>query len=258
MDLKEHLKEEMRVNLGTGSYYYGGWGPSFGEPEMAMDDGGMDNSAPSPGSSDKSSSGPEQGVDYSGTNNQEQGVEEAGFVKTDGSYIYIVNSGYSEYGNYPSGKVHILEIPEVGNISYLSNISIEGYPNEMLLVGDKAVVYSNVYVYSYYEEEHPLADNLRTEFKRERVDAVTAVSEGISAVEESTTSSNSKSGSRAENDDVESDEKEPDEERKDNMLSKLRKFLTLIRPLMSKPLAPGSFVHDPSKAFSHRQFFRTC
>ncbi|SVD84983.1 uncharacterized protein METZ01_LOCUS437837, partial [marine metagenome] len=90
MDLKEHLKEEMRVNLGTGSYYYGGWGMDDmvmqGEPEMAMDeDGGMDNSAPSTGSSDKSSSGPEQGVDYSGTNNQEQGVDEADFVKTDGS-----------------------------------------------------------------------------------------------------------------------------------------------------------------------------
>ena len=225
MDLKEHLKEEMRVNLGTGSYYYGGWGMvddmvMVGEPEMVMDsdDGGMDNSAPSTGSLDKSSSGPVEGVDYSGTNNQEQGIEEADFVKTDGSYIYIVNGGYSDYGKYPSGKVHILEIPEVGNVSYLSNISIEGSPNEMLLVGDKAVVYSNVYVYSYYEEEHPLADNLRTEFKRERVDTVTGVSEGISepAVEESTTSSNSKSGSRTENDDVESDEKEPDEERKEN------------------------------------------
>ena len=222
MDLKEHLKEEMRVNLGTGSYYYGGWGMvddmvMVGEPEMAMDsDGGMDNSAPSTGSLDKSSSGPEQGVDYSGTNNQEQGIEEADFVKTDGSYIYIVNGGYSDYGKYPSGKVHILEIPELGNVSYLSNISIEGSPNEMLLVGDKAVVYSNVYVYSYYEEEHPLADNLRTEFKREKVDTVTAVSEGKPAepVEEGTTSSSEgKSDSRADNDDVESDEKKPEDDK---------------------------------------------
>ena len=221
MDLKEHLKEEMRVNLGTSSYYYGGWGmvddmAMAEEVDMAMDDGGMDNSAVStPSSSDKISSEPEQGVDYSGTNNQEQGIEEADFVKTDGSYIYIVNGGYSEYGKYPSGKVHILEIPEVGNVSYLSNISIEGSPNEMLLVGDKAVVYSNVYVYSYYEEEHPLADNLRTEFKREKVETVTAVSEGKPAepVEEGTTSSEGKSDSRADNDDVESDEKEPEEDK---------------------------------------------
>ncbi len=42
IDLKDHLKEEMRVSLGTGSYYYGGWGMvddmvMVGEFEMAMD-----------------------------------------------------------------------------------------------------------------------------------------------------------------------------------------------------------------------------
>ena len=111
MDLKEHLKEEMRVNLGTGSYYYGGWGMMddmvmVGEPEMAMDsDGGMDNSAPSTGSSDKSSSGPVEGVDYSGTNNQEQGVDEADFVKTDGYHIFFLDNGV----------LHILDVPEFGD-----------------------------------------------------------------------------------------------------------------------------------------------
>ncbi|HIC62394.1 MAG TPA: hypothetical protein EYO72_06760 [Marine Group III euryarchaeote] len=224
IDLKEHLKEEMRVNLGTGSYYYGGgWGMvddmvMVAESAMDSDDGMEMDSAPSAGpESQKTSSGGEEGVDFSGTNNQEQGVDEADFVKTDGSYIYLVNQGYSDWGVYPSGKLHILEIPEVGDVSYLSNISIEGRPNEMLLVGDKAVVYSNVYVYSYYEEEHPLADNLRTEFKREKAETVTVVSEGEPepAVKESTTSSESKSGSRAENDDVESDEKESEEEERE-------------------------------------------
>ncbi|MCS5647494.1 MAG: beta-propeller domain-containing protein, partial [Candidatus Marinimicrobia bacterium] len=175
IDLKDHLKEEMRVSLGTGSYYYGGWGMvddmvMVEEAEMAMDsDGGMEmDSAPSAGPEpQKTSSGGEEGVDFSGTNNQEQGVDEADFVKTDGSYIYLVNQGYSDWGVYPSGKVHILEIPEVGNVSYLSNISIEGYPNEMLLVDDKAVVYSNVYIYSYYEEKHPLDDIVKSAFKRE-------------------------------------------------------------------------------------------
>ena len=165
MDLKDHLKEEMRVTLGTGSYYYGGWGimddmvmVEEGMPEMAMDDAADADvgSAPNTATSDKSSSGGQEGVDYSGTNNQEQGVDEADFVKTDGSYIYLVNNGYNDWGVYPSGHVHILEIPEAGNVSYLSNISIEGRPNEMLLVDDKAVVYSNVYIYSYYEEKHPL------------------------------------------------------------------------------------------------------
>ena len=212
MDLKEHLKEEMRVNLGTGSYYYGGWGRvddmvMVEEAEMAMDDGGMDmDSAPSTGASNKDSSGGVEGTDFSGTNNQEEGVDEADFVKTDGSYVYMLNRGYADYGTYPSGKLHILDIPEVGNISYLSNISIEGHPTEMLLVGDKAIVYSNVYIYSYFEEEHPLGDKLRKEFKREKEKPLPEGPNPKPVDGESTTTSEGKSGSRADNDDVESDE----------------------------------------------------
>ena len=64
MDLKDHLKEEMRVNLGTGSYSFrGGWGfddmlfdDAIAVPEMAMEDGAMEmDSSPSTGS-DKASS----------------------------------------------------------------------------------------------------------------------------------------------------------------------------------------------------------
>ena len=182
MDLKDHLKEEMRVNLGTGSYSFrGGWGfddmlfdDAIAVPEMAMEDGAMEtDSSPSTGS-DKASSNSAEGVDYSGTNNQEQGIDEADFVKTDGSYIYLVNNGYNEWGVYPSGHVHILEIPEAGNISYLSNISIEGRPTEMLLVDDKAVIYSNVQIYSYYEEKHPLAEVVKKEINNDW-DSVTGV-----------------------------------------------------------------------------------
>ena len=171
MDLKGHLKEEMRVTLGTNSYYYGGgW---IEDDIMFVDDAVMEmdgatsaaDSASSSGGSPKNSPGSEQGVDFSGTNNQEQGVDEADFVKTDGSFVYMINKGYSDYGRYPSGKLHILDIPEVGNISYLSNISIEGRPTEMLLVDDKAVVYSNVQIYSYYEEKHPLDDVVKKERK---------------------------------------------------------------------------------------------
>lgn len=163
MDLKEHLKEEMRVNIGTGSYYYGG---GWLEDDMEMD--GATSTAdpvPSSGGSPKTSPGGEQRVDFSGTNNQEQGVDEADFVKTDGSFVYMINKGYSDYGKYPSGKLHILDIPEAGNISYLSNISIEGRPTEMLLVDDKAVVYSNVQIYSYYEDKHILDDVVKKERK---------------------------------------------------------------------------------------------
>lgn len=168
MDLKEHLKEEMRVTLGTGYYGGGGWfiDDAIMVEEAAMEMDGASStadSAPNSGGSPKNSPGGEQGVDFSGTNNQEQGVDEADFVKTDGSFVYMLNKGYSDYGIYPSGKLHILDIPEVGNISYLSNISIEGRPTEMLLVDDKAVVYSNVQIYSYYDEKHILDDVVKEE-----------------------------------------------------------------------------------------------
>ena len=170
MDLKEHLKEEMRVTLGTGYYGGGGW---FIDDAIMVEDAVMEmdgasptaDSAPNSGGSPKNSPGGEQGVDFSGTNNQEQGVDEADFVKTDGSFVYMLNKGYSDYGIYPSGKLHILDIPEAGNISYLSNISIEGHPTEMLLVDDKAVVYSNVQIYSYYDEKHILDDVVKEERK---------------------------------------------------------------------------------------------
>ena len=170
MDLKEHLKEEMRVTLGTGYYGGGGW---FIDDAIMVEDAVIEmdgasptaDSVPNSGGSPKNYPGGEQGVDFSGTNNQEQGVDEADFVKTDGSFVYMLNKGYSDYGIYPSGKLHILEIPEAGNISYLSNISIEGRPTEMLLVDDKAVVYSNVQIYSYYDEKHILDDVVKEERK---------------------------------------------------------------------------------------------
>ena len=72
MDLKEHLKEEMRVTLGTGYYGGGGW---FIDDAIMVEDAVMEmdgasptaDSAPNSGGSPKNSPGGEQGVDFSGT-----------------------------------------------------------------------------------------------------------------------------------------------------------------------------------------------
>jgi len=186
MDLKDHLKEEMRVNLGTG------YASPFGNLEMwTMDeDVGILESTASP---EKSSSDTQEGNDYSGTNNQEQGVDEADFVKTDGSYIYLVNQDYNYWDVYPSGNLHIFDIPEAGNISYLSNITIEGHPKELLLVDDKAIIYSNVYIYSYYDETHPLDPYVKVEYKKEKPHSV----ESESKEESNTVESSDSDGSRS-------------------------------------------------------------
>ena len=64
------------------------------------------------------------------------------------------------------------------------NISIEGRPNEMLLVDDKAVVYSNVYIYSYYDEKHPLDEVVKKEIKREVQDSKPTPSNTVSSESE--------------------------------------------------------------------------
>ncbi|MEO2237156.1 MAG: beta-propeller domain-containing protein, partial [Candidatus Poseidoniia archaeon] len=177
-DLKEHLKDEMRATLASnqGSYYRGGWGGgwmvddiAFAE-NMEMDDGAV----ATPGTAD-ASTGTAQGStggggaaegerEFSGTNNQEGGVDEADFVKTDGDYIYVLFGdqyyyySYGYGGHLDGGRLHILSVPEVGEVEYLSNATVEGWPREMLLSGDRMAVYSDLSVWDlvYTEEEHPL------------------------------------------------------------------------------------------------------
>ncbi|MEZ4366648.1 MAG: beta-propeller domain-containing protein [Kofleriaceae bacterium] len=123
------------------------------EVELAIDrahDGGGGGGPPLAGGEDSSGGdggGRQEGVDYSGTNNQEAGVDEADLVKTDGYHLYALN------GN----RLHILGVPEFGQLVPESETTIEGYPIEMLLDGDRAVVFSTIYVEAL-PEDHPLRD----------------------------------------------------------------------------------------------------
>ena len=132
--LKSSISEEYRIQLLQAveqQYFYGGW---F-EDDMMMD-GAVAESFSDSASGGSNSIQPrrEQGTDFSGTNNQEQGVDEADFVKTDGYYIYFLN------GN----TLVILGVPEFGELEPLSNTSIEGTPQAMMLDGDRLVVISTV------------------------------------------------------------------------------------------------------------------
>ncbi|HKA90116.1 MAG TPA: beta-propeller domain-containing protein [Haliangiales bacterium] len=91
----------------------------------------------------------QEGVDYSGTNNQEAGVDEADFVKTDGYYIYNLN------GN----RLHIFGVPQFGDLDPLSVTTVEGWPREMLVAGDRVAVFSTVPV-NNLPDDHPLKTRL--------------------------------------------------------------------------------------------------
>ena len=139
--LKSSIEEETRTNLiqAVDEVYY--WGGGWMEDDMEMVADSSDGSSSSP---------PQQrneGTDFSGTNNQEQGVDEADFVKTDGFHIYFLDNG----------MLHIMDIPEFGEIEHASTTLIEGNPVAMMLNGDRLVVISTVSSWSL-DSDDPLSD----------------------------------------------------------------------------------------------------
>jgi hypothetical protein len=130
-DLRDNTAERVRTQL-------------LQQREMLRDSdggwfrGGLDvDGAPEAAADADASSGRQEGVDFSGTNNQEQGVDEADLVKTDGYFIYTVNGD----------RLEILGVPEFGALTAVSSTRIEGYPSQLLLSGDRAVVFSSIYAY---------------------------------------------------------------------------------------------------------------
>lgn len=141
-DLKQSLFDETVVSLDQESYWHwtsGGWGGGvlFAEEGMAMADMAVAESADS-GADSATSSAPSTGTsregEFSGTNNQESGVDEADFLKTDGFHVYMLNGQL----------LLIMAVPEFGNLTLESNLTIEGHPNQMMLDGDKLVISSRI------------------------------------------------------------------------------------------------------------------
>lgn len=159
-DLKAHTREQMRVQL-------------MSHQQQLIDNGGMwfavpggvvDDAAGAPEASAGDNATRTEGVDYSGTNNQEQGVDEADFVKTDGYYLYVLNAG----------ELRVLGVPEFGQLTEAGRIDIEGYPQALLLDGDRAVVFSQLYSYEL-PSDHPLAAEAGAELSYWRVPSYTKV-----------------------------------------------------------------------------------
>lgn len=161
--LSARLENELRMQ--TDNYHRGGWmeDDMAAESADASADSGGNGSAPADG-------GREEGVDFSGTNNQEEGVDEADFVKTDGYHIYTLN------GN----RLEIFSVPNFGDLVHQSTAHIEGRPNQMLLEGDKMVIYSMIYPWEL-PENHPVRELIGQEYNDQwqywywRVQALTKV-----------------------------------------------------------------------------------
>ena len=135
VDLKNMVTYEIWADIDRADYW--GWGAGGGTEDASGDAGGG------------SGGGRQEGVDYSGTNNQEQGVDEADFVKTDGYHIYTLN------GN----RLHIMGVPNFGELTPESVTKIEGYPQQMLLdsAQNRIAVFSMINTYNL-PDGHPLKE----------------------------------------------------------------------------------------------------
>ena len=146
-DLKRAVYDEMVVNLDQQSYWHWvsePWAGRCGNPESATLDGepmvaeSTDDVAATGTDSD---SGSREG-EFSGTNNQESGVDEADFLKTDGFHIYLLNGQL----------LLIMGVPEFGNLTLESNLTIEGNPTQMMIEGDRLVISSSIYYWNLPED----------------------------------------------------------------------------------------------------------
>lgn len=147
-DLRTATYEEMLVNLDQYSYWHWYNGPMWAfTDDMVFAEGVSAEAADTSTSGPLDSGGESREGDFSGTNNQETGVDEADFLKTDGYNIYMLNGD----------KLVIMGVPEFGEITLESNITIEGSPLQMMLEGDRLVVVSMVYTWNL-PTNHPLRD----------------------------------------------------------------------------------------------------
>ena len=145
--LKQSIEEEYRIQLlqavSDPSFYGFGWAEDADimTPEGTIAEG--DNSAQTRTGTPTRV----EGEDFSGTNNQEAGVDEADFLKTDGYHIYYLQENH----------LHILGVPEFGEIEAVSNVSLSGTPVAMMLDGDQLVVISRMSPWGI-QPNHPVVE----------------------------------------------------------------------------------------------------
>jgi uncharacterized secreted protein with C-terminal beta-propeller domain len=127
----DELTNFIKSNTESSSYYGG-----FGGAVMTTTAGTAktQSSSVSEGSSAPAATPSASGEisrDYSGTNIQVEGVDEADIVKNDGKYIYTVS------GN----KIIIVDAYPAENAKIISEIELNGTPQEIFINNDKLVVF---------------------------------------------------------------------------------------------------------------------
>jgi len=132
-ELREYLKASA-VDAGVYNAAYGMARNFMIQPGVAIP---VATSAPMPsGAMQKGAANiqsPAGASDYSTTNIQVEGVDEADFVKNDGKYIYVI----------AQDKIEIVDAFPASQAKILSAISVEGYPRDIFINGDRLIIFSD-------------------------------------------------------------------------------------------------------------------
>ncbi|MEK7757785.1 MAG: beta-propeller domain-containing protein, partial [Planctomycetota bacterium] len=126
-ELSAYFKRQIEQRNSTYSDFNRG-GLEGSAPLDAVDSGATGDAAP------EAPSSPALGDDdFSGTTIQEVGVDEADVVKTDGTYLYIIDS-------VNEGSIlRIVQVSPSDQIAVASETTLEGYGRDLYLHGDKIV-----------------------------------------------------------------------------------------------------------------------
>ena len=121
--------------------YVGGFGGGGAMEDSASKGGPQANPTAPAGSGTGASPTPvDSATSHSETNTQVKGVDEADFVKTDGTNLYVIHgSAFKVVKAWPANE-----------LAELSSLVIEGTPSEMFVADGKVVVYSQVNGASLY------------------------------------------------------------------------------------------------------------
>lgn len=120
---------DMRASLERSKPSY--WGGGIGRGDSAP----PTSPSPSPDSGAGTGAGEGAPSDHTGTNNQVEGVDEADFVKTDGTRLFVL----------AGQKLYLHRSWPAASLRAESSLQLEGWPRQMFLHGDRVVVFSSVY-----------------------------------------------------------------------------------------------------------------
>ncbi len=126
--LTESMQETLEQNLALALdlVQFGGcWGR-----DMFL--GAVEDGPPAPApQGGEGGDGPDE---FSETNNQVEGVDEADFVKTDGSYVYVV----------ADGRFQVIDSWPAAEARRIASVDMEGTPRRLFVHGDRAVIFSSL------------------------------------------------------------------------------------------------------------------